>query len=365
MTRLCLILFLYLVAGAVGCAKEDKTAHEHPHDESHAHDEGHEHADGESHGHDEGHEHADSEPHAHDEGHEHADGEHHAHGEGHAHESGDHAHEEGVVTLTHEALEANKVVVATAGPQIVATEIELPGEIILNADRVAHIVPRFPGIVQKVNKNLGDTVRAGDVLAVIQSNVSAAPYEVTAMLDGTVIEKHVALGEFARDDADIFVVADLSTVWVNISVYARFLGDLRKGQTVRITSSGLRESATGKIDYIGPIVGESTRTGVARVVLPNPGHAWQPGLFVTAHVMTADATAAIAVPDAAVQTIDGREVVFVRRNGSFVARPVVTGRRGHDLIEIVEGLAAGEQYVAEGSFIFKAELGKSEAAHEH
>ena len=290
------------------------------------------------------------------------------HDETHAHDDHEHEHDPaslGTITMMPDALAANGVAVARAAPGLVSTEIDLPGEIVLNADRVAHVVPRFPGIVQRVNKSLGDAVRAGDVLAVVQSNLSAAPYDVVAMVDGTVIEKHVALGEFVRDDADIFVVADLATVWVNVSVYARFLTDVRVGQTVRITSPGVRETATGTIDYVGPIVGESTRTGVARVVLRNRERTWQPGLFVTAHITVAETQAAVAVPDEAIQTVEGREVVFVRTMNTFTARPVVTGRRGGDLVEIVSGLAAGEDYVSAGSFILKAEFGKSEAAHEH
>ena len=288
----------------------------------------------------------------------------------HEHEAGDHAHEHdpkslGTVTMMPDALVANRVEIARSGSGLVSTEIDLPGEIVLNADRVAHIVPRFPGVVQRVNKSLGDVVRAGDVLAVVQSNLSAAPYDVVAMVDGTVIEKHVALGEFVRDDADIYVVADLSTVWVNISVYARFLTNVSPGQKVRITSPGVRATVRGVIDYVGPVVGESTRTGVARMVLRNTEQFWQPGLFVTAHITVSEERVPVAVPDGAIQTVEGREVVFVRKMNSFTARPVATGRRGGDLVEIVDGLEAGEDYVAAGSFIFKAEFGKSEAGHEH
>ena len=289
---------------------------------------------------------------------------HHAHGEdehGHGHDPSS----LGSVTMFPDALAANHVEIKRAGPGTVRTEIELPGEIILNADRVAHFVPRFPGIVLQVEKKLGDPVRDGDVMAVIQSNASAAPYEVKSMVDGTVIEKHITLGEFVRDDADIFVVADLSTVWINVSVYARVLADVKVGQRLRISASGVRETAEGSIDYVGPIVGESTRTGVARMTLPNRGRVWQPGMFVTAHITVSEAAVPVAVPDEAVQTVEGREVVFVRRMNEFTATPVVTGRRGGDLIEIVEGLEPGAYYVAAGSFIFKAEFGKSEAAHEH
>jgi len=284
------------------------------------------------------------------------------------HDSHEHHHDEkslGHVSIPEDALAANRVVLARAGEGVVRTEIELPGEVILNADRVAHIVPRFPGIVLKVNKVLGDRVRAGDVLAVIQSNVSAAPYDVTALVDGMVVEKHVTLGEYVRDDADIFVVADLATVWINISVYARFLPQVKTGQKVRITAAGLDETTNGVIDYVGPIVGESTRTGVARVVLPNPKGTWQPGLFVSAHIAVLEARASVAVPDEAIQTIDGTDVVFVREGEHFTARPITIGRRGSDLVEVIAGLEPGEEYAARGSFIFKAEFGKSEAAHEH
>jgi cobalt-zinc-cadmium efflux system membrane fusion protein len=288
----------------------------------------------------------------------------------HEHGGDEHDHEHdsgniGTITMMPDALADHGVHIARSGPGLVSSEIDLPGEIVLNADRVAHIVPRFPGIVQQVKKNLGDIARSGEVLAVVQSNVSAAPYDVVSMVDGVIIEKHVALGEFVRDDRDIFVVADLSTVWVNISVYARFLTDVKVGQKVRITSPGVSATVRGAIDYVGPIVGEITRTGVARMVLRNPEHFWQPGLFVTAHITISEERVSVAVPDGAVQTIEGREVVFVRRMNQFTARPVVTGRRGGDVVEIVEGLAPGEDYVAAGSFIMKAEFGKSEAGHEH
>jgi cobalt-zinc-cadmium efflux system membrane fusion protein len=203
------------------------------------------------------------------------------------------------------------------------------------------------------------------VLAVVQSNLSAAPYEITALIDGMVVEKHVTLGEFVRDDADIFVVADLSTVWVNISVYARFLPQVKVGQRARLTAAGLDDEAEGRIDYVGPIIGESTRTGVARMVLDNARGAWQPGLFVTAHVAVDEARVDVAVPEDAIQSLEGRDAVFVRDGDAFEIRAVELGRRGAGWIEVTSGLARGEEFVAAGSFIFKAEFGKSEAGHDH
>jgi len=286
--------------------------------------------------------------------------------EGYEHrEEAESAHTDEVIRLSDEQLLKNDVTFARAGPGSIRFEIELPGEIVLNADRVAHIVPRFPGIAQMVNKDLGNNVLEGDVLAIIQSNQSVAPYEVKSLLDGTVIEKHITLGEFVRDDADIYVVADLSTVWAKISVYAKYLPRIKPGLKVRLTAGGIDEVAEGTIDYVGAIVGEKTRTGSARAVLRNSNRRWQPGLFVTARITMEQITVPLAVPDEAIQTIEGRPSVFVKTAGGFIVRPVEIGRSDGATVEVLAGLSAGEEYAAANSFLLKAERGKSEAGHEH
>jgi cobalt-zinc-cadmium efflux system membrane fusion protein len=254
---------------------------------------------------------------------------------------------------------------ATAGPGDILLEIELPGEIALNADKVAHIVPRFPGIALEVYKNLGDKVREREVLAVVQSNESVSPYDVKSLVSGTIIEKHITLGEFVRDDADVFVVADLSTVWAKISVYAKYLPTVKPGAKVRLTANGIDQVAECTIDYVGPIVGERTRTGIARAILPNPENIWQPGLFVSAKVVVDDISVSLAVPDDAIQTINDKPVVFVKEGREFEVRPVTLGRSDGRTVEILAGLKPGEEYVAADSYIFKAEFGKSEAGHGH
>lgn len=285
--------------------------------------------------------------------------------EAHGHEKEGEGSSLGSIVITEEALTSNNIRLMQAGPGRIAQLVELPGEILLNADKVAHIVPRFPGIAQTVYKNLGDEVTSGDVLAVIQSNQSVAPYDVKSLVSGTIIEKHITLGEFVRDDADIYVVADLSTVWVKISVYAKYLGQINVGQRVRLTASGIDETAEGVIDYVGPIVGERTRTGQARVVLNNRGGAWVPGLFVTAAIAVSDTLASIAVPDDAIQTVEGKNAVFVREGDRFHARTVTLGRSDGKMIEILAGLSVGETYAASNSFVLKADFGKSEAGHDH
>jgi membrane fusion protein, heavy metal efflux system len=244
--------------------------------------------------------------------------------------------------------------------------IDLPGEVVLNADRLAHVVPRFPGIAREVKKALGDHVSADEVLAIIESNESLARYEVRSMISGTVTEKHITLGEFVRDDEDVFVVADLSTVWANITVYARDIDRVRKGQTVEISVVGGGQRATATIDYIAPSLGEESRAATARAVIRNPKLEWRQGMFVSARVVLEEPTVPVAVLDSAIQRIEGREAVFVQEGeGAFEGRFVSLGRSDGEWTEILSGLSAGEPYVSAESFLLKSELMKSEASHEH
>jgi membrane fusion protein, heavy metal efflux system len=279
--------------------------------------------------------------------------EHEAHAE---HEEGGH--------FDVEDFERAGVTLATAGPGVVDFAIELPGEVRPNADRTAHVAARFPGTVREVRVNAGDQVRTGEVLAVIESD-TLARYELRAAFDGTVVDKHVALGEVADRETPAFVIADLSTVWVDISVYQEDLTRVRPGRMVRIKAGDDLGEAEASISYVSPIVDQGTRTAMARTVLPNSSGAWRPGMFVTAHVLD-PLDAKIAVPRTALQRHDGRSVVYVVHGDAFETRQVTVGRVGRTIAEISAGLDAGDRYAATGSFLIKAELEKGEAGgHQH
>lgn len=275
----------------------------------------------------------------------------------------DHHDEHGHAGFTVEDFARFGVTLATAGPADVDAGVELPGEIRPNADRLAHVAARFPGIARAVRARVGDAVRAGDVLAVVESE-SLATYEVRAAFDGTVIDRHVAPGEAVTRERPLFVVADLSTVWVDVSVYQPALAAVRVGQPVTFTSDGGALAATGSVSYVSPVVDQATRTARARVVLPNDDGRWRPGTFVTATVLE-PTPVAVAVPRRALQRHEGREVVFVVDGERFVARPVVVGRTGRTVAEITSGVEAGERVADDRSFLVKAELGKGVGGHDH
>ena len=269
------------------------------------------------------------------------------------------------VQLSPEELTEFGIELAVAGPGTITQAIELPGEVQPNEDRLAHIVPRFPGIVTTVYKQTGDIVRAGEVLAIIESSVSLAPYELKTLTTGTVIEKHITRGEAVTRESQAFVIANLKSVWVNLSVYQRDLSAVRVGQSVTISAGHGLPEATGKISYVTPTVDEETRTATARVVLPNTKKRWRPGMFVTGRVIVKRTDVPLAVPTAALQTLAEQTVVFVETDAGFQPRSVTTGGADDNQVEIRAGLAPGERYVSRGGFTLKAELSREQFGQGH
>ncbi len=351
-------------------------------------------------------------------------------------ESGEHA-EGRFVHVEPDMLDELGIRIEIAQSGSVGLIVELPGEVRVNGDRMAHVAPRVGGVVEEVFASLGDSVRRGQLLAVLESReladakalfLAAAErlkladatfqreerlwkdrvsseqdyldarrglaearierraaeqklhalgfsqddldglgdrhdakftvYRLTAPFDGTIIDRHITIGETVDSGSPVFTVADLETVWIDLSVYQRDIGAVRAGQTAHVvTEHG--EGAELEIDFVQPLVGEATRTATARIVAPNRDRIWHPGCFVTAAVTTSDVSALVVVPAAAVIRMeDGGEVVFVETAGGFEPRLVALGRRSRDGVEVVTGIEPGERYVAEGGFSLKAELGK-------
>ncbi|MGH1365520.1 MAG: efflux RND transporter periplasmic adaptor subunit [Calditrichia bacterium] len=270
----------------------------------------------------------------------------------------DNDHNDGV-ELSDAELEEFSIELLSAVPGSIEKKVVLTGEIVANPGRLAHIVPRFPGIVKKVRKRVGDSVRSGEVLAVIESNESLAPYKVTSLISGKIIEMHLTLGELVSDNSHAIVVADFDPVWAELSVHQKELEQLAVGQKAELSASNQLAGFSGEISWISPMLSEERRTATARVVVANPDGAWRPGLFIQANVTTARENVALAVPKTAIEIFEGETVLFIKSDSVFVPRSVELGQEGKDTVEILSGLAAGDVYVSKGGFTLKAELEKS------
>jgi cobalt-zinc-cadmium efflux system membrane fusion protein len=227
------------------------------------------------------------------------------------------------------------------------------------------LTPRFPGVVREVRKRLGDSAAKHEVLAVVESNESLHPYEIRSPLAGTVIFKEVSTGEFVSAERVVYAVADLSSVWADLDVYPTDFSRLRVGQSVTLSSGrdGARVEST--LAYLSPIGSQSSQTLLARTVLPNPEGRWPPGLFVRGDVVVGEAEVPVAVRSEALQRLRDRNVVFVRVDSVFEARPVELGRRAEPLVEITAGLEPGASYATENSFVLKADVEKADTGHDH
>ncbi|VAX22649.1 Cobalt/zinc/cadmium efflux RND transporter, membrane fusion protein, CzcB family [hydrothermal vent metagenome] len=352
--------------------------------------------------------------------------------------------EEEVVRLTNEELKEFGIETAIVGPGQLKRRITLPGEIVVNMDKMAHIVPRVPGVVREVRKRLGDRVRAGEVLAILESrelsdakaeylaaherlalakanferegrlrkkkisseqdylnakqalaevqidirsaeqklhalgfsekylkqlpahsDTTYTRYEIKAPFNGTVIKKHITLGEMVKDDTTIFIIANLSTVWVNLSVYQKDLPFVHEGAKVSVIIGHGAPDVEGVISYLGPIVGEKTRTALARVVLPNKKGTLRPGLFISGKVTVEEIEVPVLIPKTALQTFEGKTVVFTKDEDGFEPAPVMIGRSDDMNVEIVSGLIPGQKYASKGAFTLKAQLSKGGFASGH
>ncbi len=310
----------------------------------------------------------------------HAEGK-HAEGEGHeeashdekGHEEGGHdeashgeeGHEEGgAIKLSTEQLKAAGIVVAAVEPASIRESMPLYGVITPNAERVRQVSARFPGAIRSVARKVGDAVREGETLAVIESNESLRSYPVVAPLSGVITERNANPGEQAGEKS-LFTVADLSTVWVELALFPRDVSKVRVGQGVRVKGTDTTLAADGKVVYVAPFGSAANQTLSARVLLDNAERHWAPGLNVTAEVTLAETTVPLAIRSSAVQNLEARDVVFVLDADGFEPRPVRLGRSDGEMTEIADGLAAGDRYAAANSFILKAELGKGSAEHSH
>lgn len=366
-----------------------------------------------------------------DEAAEHAD-----HAEEGAAADGGHAEgEEGHLTLSAEQIAAAGIQLAEARAQSISLGLSFPGEVRFDEDRTAHVVPRVPGVVESVSVNLGQSVKKGQLLAVIasqqisdqrseqaaaqrrlalarttyerekqlwQDKISAEQdvlqarqaleeaeiavnnarqkisvlsgsvvatggnrYELRAPFDGMVVEKHLTPGEVVDETTAAFTLSDLSRVWVTFGVSPKDLNKVQVGKAVTVSASELNAEVAGTVAYVGSLLGEQTRTATVRVTLENPQGSWRPGLFVTALVATDSRQVNVAVPEAAIQTVEDKPTVFVRTDDGFEARAVELGSRAAGQVEVTQGLEAGAQVAAAGSFVLKSELGKASAEHSH
>ena len=192
---------------------------------------------------------------------------------------------------------------------------------------------------------------------------------VRSPIGGIITEKHAIVGELADPSKSLYTVADLSSVWVLVDIHEKDLAKVHRGQAATVIVGAFPDQKfRGRITYLADLVDETTRTVKARVEVANPGRKLKPEMFATVELaMASDAPPVLAVPEEAVQELDGKKLVFVaEKETEFEPRAVELGRASGGMVEVVSGLKEGERYAIKGAFTLKSELKKGELeGHEH
>jgi len=275
-----------------------------------------------------------------------------------------HDEDEGQTTIAAAIAEAAGIRTAAAGPGVIRDEHEVQGIVTPVEGRHARVVARFPGPVRAVRAGVGDRVRRGQALAVVESNISLSDYTVSAPFDGTILSRNVAVGDLAGE-APLFEIADLSSLWVDLHLFGRDAQHITDGLPVEVIRLTDGHVAATSLDRILPSTATASQSTVARARIDNADGQWRPGAAVRARVSVSERSVPLAVPLGALQKTDGRDVVYVRDGERYRERPVRLGERDGRRVEVLDGLAAGEAVVVEQSYLVKADIGKAGAGHEH
>jgi membrane fusion protein, heavy metal efflux system len=349
----------------------------------------------------------------------------------------------GLIRLSDSEIETAGITVAAVQGGVIARRIAVPGTIVPDTDRIAHVAVRLSGTVAELRKKIGEPVAGNEVVAVLQSRevadakseylaarltnelqqdlferdkalwdkkisteqqflrsrneaararmrndiarqklfalglnereiaglpdepeASLGRQEVRAPMSGRIVERKVELGVvLGRDnlETELFVVADLGRVWVELSVGPDDLPLVREGLPVAITTRSVAAAAEGKIVFISPVLSRETRSARVVAEIANDDGIWRPGSFVTGSIAVEQSPVALAVPAAAIQTVGADKVVFVRTGEGFAKRPLTLGRSDNRAVEVVAGLQPGEIIAAGNTFVLKAELLKAQA----
>lgn len=250
-----------------------------------------------------------------------------------------------------------------AGPATIEENVTLYGRIVPDAGRVRAVSARFEGAVRSVHAMPGETVREGQLLARVESNESLKSYPINAPIAGTVTERLANPGEQTAGRR-LFTIVDASSVWAELAVFPGERERVRPGARVRVAPASGGTATGGAISYIG-VVSAANQSVAARVVLDNEDGSLAPGTFVTARVRVAEHRVPLAVRSAALQTYREFPVVYAQFGDEYEVRMLELGRSSGDWVEVLGGLDPGTTYVTANSFVVKADIEKSGAAHDH
>jgi multidrug efflux pump subunit AcrA (membrane-fusion protein) len=272
-------------------------------------------------------------------------------------------HEENVVILTKENLQHVEIKTEPVALGSIETSLKAAGHVTENQNKTARISSTLEGRLIKVNVDLNDAVKAGDVLGLVQTpELLGKPLELKAPIDGVIVDRKSTVGELVGKDKEIFTISDPTNLWVIAEIKERDIGAVKVGQDATFTVLPYPgQSFHGEVARIGNQVGAESRTTDVRIETNNAEGKLKPGMFADVEITTTVLEIVLVIPEAALQTDENSQIAFVALDSHrFEKRVVKTGLQHDGRVQVLDGVKAGEKIVTAGSFILKSEMLKAE-----
>lgn len=276
-------------------------------------------------------------------------------------------HEDNLVTLTKEQLANVKLKSEPARLASLGMTLKAAGRISANLNQTAKVTPTLEGRLTKLNFDVNDTVKAGSVVALMESpELLGKPLELKAPIDGVITERNATVGELADKGRVIYTLSDPARLWAIAEVKERDIAAVKLGQAATFTTLAFPgEPFRGQVVLINNQVEGGARTVEVRIAVDNADGRLKPGMFADVEIVTTILDNVLLIPETALQTEGGSQIVFVAQGGSkFEKRVVQQGLEQSGQVQILDGIKAGEQVVTEGSFILKSEMLKGQLGEE-
>lgn len=268
-----------------------------------------------------------------------------------------------IVTLTKANLEHVTIKTEGAALGTMETTLKTAGSVTANANKTAKVVSTLEGRLVRLNFDLNDAVKTGDVLALVQTpELLGKSLEIKASIDGVIIDRKASTGELVGKDKEIYTISDPTDLWVIAEIKERDVGAVKVGQDTAFSVLPYPgETFRGKVVRLGNQVQPESRTLEVRIEVNNADGRLKPGMFADLEITTSVTPDVIVVPETALQIIDETPVIFIALGGNrFEKRVVKTGVPQHGHVQMLDGIKLGEQIVTDGGFTLKSEMLKGE-----
>jgi multidrug efflux pump subunit AcrA (membrane-fusion protein) len=275
--------------------------------------------------------------------------------------------DENIVTLTKENLQHVTLKTEPATLSSLGMALKVAGRVSANWNKTAKVTPTLEGRLTKLNFDLNDHVKAGDVVALVESpELLGKALELKAPIDGVIIERTATAGELVDKGKAIYTISDPSQLWAIAEVNERDIAAVKLGQDAAFTTLAYPdEKFHGKVVLIGNQVEAGSRTVEARIAVGNADGRLKPGMFADVEIVTTMLDNVLLIPDRALETEGENQIVFVALDGNrFEKRVVKLGLEQSGRVQILDGVKVGENVVTDGGFILKSEMLKGELGEE-